>query len=135
MKIIRINLIFSFILTLILFGCKKDDERFKANGINGEWIWVESTGGIGGWTLTPESENITKKLIIDDFIYKEFVNDSLVLETEYELGISEEKLIGTKEKTFIKFASGGEQAIIMADSELQFIDQCFDCFNHRYKRN
>ncbi|MCB0521972.1 MAG: hypothetical protein KDD27_23720 [Saprospiraceae bacterium] len=135
MKIIRTNLIFTFILILILLGCKKDDECFKAIGINGEWIWVESVGGFGGWTLTPESESITKKLIIDDFFYKEFVNDSLVLETEYELGISEETLLGTEERTFIKFDSGGEQAIIIEDSELELIDQCFDCFNHRYRRN
>lgn len=135
MKINGMNLSLSFILISVLAGCKKEDDCYKAIGINGEWIWVESVGGFGGWTLTPESEKMTKKLVIDDFFYKEFVNDSLVLETKYELGISDEPLLGTEEKTFIKFDSGGEQAIIIGDTELEFIDQCFDCFSHRYKRN
>lgn len=136
MKTFGINLIGLMILTSITMGsCKKDDECIKGVGINGEWIWIESVGGFGGWTWTPETENVTKKLIIDDFIYREFINDSLVLETEYELGISDETLLGTEERTFIRFESGGEQAIIISDSELKLIEQCFDCFNHRYRRN
>jgi hypothetical protein len=85
--------------------------------------------------LTPESQNVTIKLIIDDNIYKEFVNDSLVLETGYELVISEEILIGTTEKDLIRFESGREKAIMISDSELELIDQCFDCYSHRYIRN
>ena len=135
MRALKKIFLFSIILIINLIGCKKEDECFKAIGINGEWVWIESVGGIGGWTLTPESEGIMKKLIIDDFKYKEFVNDSLVLETEYELGISDETLLGTEEKTFIRFESGGEQAIVISDSELELIDQCFDCYNHRFKRN
>ena len=135
MRALKKIFLFSIILIFNLIGCKKEDECFKAIGINGEWVWIESVGGFGGWTLTPESEGIMKKLIIDDFKYKEFVNDSLVLETEYELGISDETLLGTEEKTFIRFESGGEQAIVISDSELELIDQCFDCYNHRFKRN
>jgi hypothetical protein len=135
MRALKIIFLFSFILIFNLIGCKKEDECFKAVGLNGEWVWIESVGGFGGSTLTPDSERIMKKLIIDDFKYKEFVNDSLVLETEYELGISDETLLGTKEKTFIRFESGVEQAIVISDSELELIDQCFDCYNHRFKRN
>ena len=51
------------------------------------------------------------------------------------MGISDETLLGTEEKTFIRFESGGEQAIVISDSELELIDQCFDCYNHRFKRN
>jgi hypothetical protein len=38
------------------------------------------------WTLTPESENMTQKLIIDDFTVQKYVNDSLVWKTGYVLG-------------------------------------------------
>ncbi len=135
MKAIRINLIFSIILAIVLFGCKKEEESIKITGLEGEWIWIESIGGIGGWTLTPESENMTKKLIIEDFVYKQFVNDSLVLEAGYEVGISEEPLLGSEEKTFIRFDSGIKQAVIISGSELELIEQCYDCFSHRYSRN
>ena len=83
----------------------------------------------------PESESITKELIIKDFVCKWFVNDSLVLETEYELGISDETLLRTEEKTFIRLESGGEKTILILDSELELIDQCFDCFNRRFIPN
>jgi len=73
--------------------------------------------------------------VIDDFLYKEFINDSLVLETQYELGISNEPLLGTEEKTFIKFDSGRELAVIIGAIHLELIDQCYDCYIHRYKRN
>lgn len=119
-------------LAFVFSGCEKDLEC--QIGINGEWVWVESVGGFGGWTLTPESENETKKLIIDDFFYKEYVNDSLVLETQYDLGVSEETLIGTEERTFIELATGRKQAIIIGGAQLELIDQCIDCFNHRYER-
>ncbi len=135
MKITKFNLALSIILILVLFGCKKEDDDTKTGTINGEWTWVESTGGFGGWTLTPESENMTKKLVIDNFFFKEFVNDTLVLETQYELGISDEPLLGTEEKTFIAYDSGGEQAIIIGETELILFDQCYDCFEHRYRRN
>lgn len=132
---IRIHLIFSIILAIVLFGCKKEEESFKITGLEGEWIWMESIGGIGGWTLTPESENMTKKLIIEDFVYKQFVNDSLVLEAVYEVGISEEPLLGSEEKTFIRIDSGIKQAVVISGSELELIEQCYDCFYHRYSRN
>jgi len=134
MKANRTTLIFSALLSLVFFGCQKEHECMEAMGIFGEWTWVESKGGFGGWTLTPESEHLTRKLVIDDFFYKEYVNDSLVLDTEYDLGISDDVLLGTEEKTYISFKSGGEQAIIISKSELHLIDQCFDCYHHRYKR-
>jgi hypothetical protein len=135
MKNTKLSLIFIIISACFLFGCKTEDDSFIEEGINGEWIWQQSGGGFGGWVLTPESQNATIKLIIDDTIYKEFVNDSLVLETSYELVISEEILIGTKEKDLIRFESGREKAILISDSELELIDQCFDCYSHRYIRN
>ena len=133
MKKNHASLIFSFILALLSLGCEKDIKYRTA--INGEWVWVESVGGFGGWTLTPESENKTRRLIIDDFLYKEYVNDSLVLETLYDLGISEKSLVGTEERTFIELATGRKQAIVLRGSELELIDQCIDCFSHRYRRD
>lgn len=47
MKTIGINLVFSAFLTFMFTGCKKENESFKAFGINGERILVESVGGFG----------------------------------------------------------------------------------------
>ncbi len=131
----RINIIVLIILILFLLGCTKENNCPKNTSINGEWIWVK-TGGSRAGPITPESTGISRKLVIDDFIYREFENDSLVLETQYELGISDEELYGTKERTFIEFASGGyRRAIIISETKLELISQCFDCPYDEYKRN
>lgn len=133
MKIsIKLLLLLSILLSGV-FACKKEHCN-PTKGITGEWIWVESVGGIGGWTETPETGMLTRKLKIDDFFFRSYVNDSLVLETQYDLGISDHVLLGTEERTFIRFASGEEQAIIIGTKELELIDQCYDCFYHKYRR-
>lgn len=116
-----------YCLLLLLFSCRKETGCLQGTGLSGEWIWTASYGGLGGWTLTPMSEMATQRLIIDDFFFREFVNDSLVFESEYDLGISEEPLPGTEERAYIEFESGGIRAIVIGASELELIEQCFDC--------
>lgn len=132
---VRVNLIALIISILFLSGCTKENNCPKDDSINGEWIWVESTGGLSGGTITPQITGISRKLIIDDFIYREFENDSLVLETQYKLGISDKELYFTKVRTFIKLDSQEIQGIIISSTELELIEQCFDCYSHKYKRN
>ncbi len=134
-KTIALNFCALMLLSILPFGCSNDDDSIKPIDIKGEWTWIESVGGFGGWTLTPESEDITKRLIIDDFVYQEFWNDSLVLDTGYEIKLSEETLVGTEDNTIIEFDSGDRQAIVIVDSNLELIDQCIDCYSHRYRRN
>lgn len=129
-----VSIYFFISLVLMVAGCSKEDDCSQSNDLKGEWIWVESVGGIGGWTLTPESQNVTKKLVIDDATFSEFVNDSLIFKSTYTLGISEKALIGTTEKTYIRYESGNQQAILIKGSELELIDQCYDCYSNRYLR-
>lgn len=121
-------------LFLMLASCQKETNCEPPVGINGEWIWVESNGGLSGSTFTPETEGFTRRLAIDDFFFREYVNDSLAFESEYDLKISTETLLGTEEKTYIEYANGGAQAILIGATELTLIDQCFDCFFHIYRR-
>jgi hypothetical protein len=123
----------TILLVISTTACSKEDDCFKAIGVNGEWIWVQSIGGFGGWTLTPESENKTQKLVIDDFTFQLYINDSLAFEKGYTLGKYDEPVWGTK--TFIKYDSGGEQAVVIGDKELHLIDLCADCYFHKYRRN
>ncbi len=129
-----VSIYFFISLVLMVAGCSKEDDCSQSNDLKGEWIWVESVGGIGGWTLTPESQNVTKKLVIDDATFSEFVNDSLIFKSTYTLGISEKVLIGTTEKTFIQFETGNQKAILINGADLELIDQCYDCYSHRYRR-
>jgi len=130
-----VSIYFFILLVTVSIGCNKETDCPESNNdLKGEWIWVESVGGIGGWTLTPESQNVTKKLVIDDATFSEFVNDSLIFKSTYTLGISEKVLIGTTEKTYIRYESGNQQAILINGADLELIDQCYDCYFHRYRR-
>ena len=129
-----VSIYFSISIVLMVAGCSKEEDCSQSNDLKGEWIWVESVGGIGGWTLTPESQNVTKKLVIDDATFSEFLNDSLIFKSTYTFGISEKALIGTTEKTYIRYESGNQQAILIKGSELELIDQCYDCYSNRYLR-
>lgn len=122
------------IFIAVLISCQNDD-CFKAIGINGEWIWVESVGGIGGNTFTPKSENVFKKLIIDDFTFQEYVDNKLEFEGGYNLLISKDSTSWKYGRTFILFDSGLEKEIIIEKNELEIIDLCFDCYHSKYKRN
>ena len=129
---IFINL-FVLLICFVVVGCGDDDDSANPDsfGITGEWTWVETTGGFIQVTLTPASEMITRKLEIDDEFYREFVNDSLVLETEYELNIDLESFSELLD-TIIVFDSGDELALELSGNNLELSEPCDDCFSHKY---
>jgi len=89
----------------------------------GEWVWVSSSGTIAGITITPETEGVIKTIIIDDVIYQEFIDEELVLETEYEFS-----------EPIMTFNSGIDKRVEMDDEDLQLHDQLFDGWSHSYRR-
>ncbi len=119
-------------LLLLSMSCHQEEDCVHPAGITGEWIWVKSIGGFGGWTLTPETENIIRKLKIDDFTFEAYVNDSLVFQSAYDLEMRPDTFWGTNR--YIQFETGGEQAFLIDGNKLELFDLCFDCFNHEYKR-
>lgn len=119
-------------IILAAAACRKENECELPTGIQGEWIWKQSVGGFGGWTLTPESEMITRKLKIDDLLYQEFVNDSLVISEEYDLDIRDETYFGTN--TYLVVENHAEYAAKIEGAKLELYELCFDCFTHEYRR-
>ena len=120
-------------LFIISISCHKEKEGINSLSVWGEWIWIESNGGIKGETIKP-AINITNRMIFDDFFVSKYINDSLISKEEYELSITSEILIGTTTKTIIKYDKHNYQAIIVGPNELELIDQCYDCYFHRYRR-
>lgn len=118
------------VFLLILTSCDKDCT--ESSGIRGEWEWEKSTGGLGGWTITPETIMATRTLRIDDLVFREYQNDSLVFESPYDLYTTPDTVWGTN--LYITFESGGTEAVILDESNLQLIELCADCFEHHYQR-
>lgn len=117
---------------LMLVACRKTEHCTPYTGIAGEWTWKSSVGGIGGWTQTPQTDNLTRTLKIDDFTYREYVNDSLVFESGYDVYTRQDSSWGSNQ--YLKLEGGDELAFKVSATELELIEQCFDCFIHYYER-
>lgn len=117
---------------LALNACQKDEGCRQADSINGEWIWIASVGGLAGQTHTPQSDGVTRKLEIDDFFFRQYVDDSLVFEKQYDLEIRKDSLFGTDQ--YLIFSDGLESAIKIKEPFLEIIELCFDCYVHEYRR-
>lgn len=114
---------------MAFFSCGEDSAR--PTGINGEWIWQKSVSPWG--TATPENTGEQRSLNIDDFIYRELINDSIVFESQYDLILREDSIYG--DQKYIVFPSGYEEGIDISESELIRIETMwFDGFNHYYHR-
>src|SRR5690606_9188015 len=49
---------------MLLTACGNDPAEPEASPVAGMWAWVESSGGIQGQTLTPDSEGYEVTLIL-----------------------------------------------------------------------
>jgi hypothetical protein len=114
-------------MSVIAFAsCDKD--CVQTTGIEGEWVWTKSIGGIAGWTLTPNSEGINKKLLIDAYTYQEFENDTLIFEDQYDLVIR-------NSNTYIDFENGLSYIIDLETYRLELTEYLWtDGFTHFYLR-
>ncbi len=123
-------------ILLILFlviSCQKNDDCNICNQLNGTWNWVESIGGIGGRTLTPETEKKTKKLIIDNLNYREYENDSLIFESRYSFVIRPDTFRNTN--YYIMFEQACELAVAIIGNKLELNENCWDDgYLHTYIR-
>lgn len=129
---------------LALAACYSTSPTDLPEGLEGSWVWVESSGGIAGWTLTPESEGYEARLEIDDDgTVLAFRNDSLITTSRAHLA---ERLIqyagpGREyEVTFepqlraLVFSSMREHIVrYAAPDRVTFEDPCCDGYVHVFE--
>lgn len=97
---------------------------FGPGDIIGEWEWVESSGGIAGITLVPETQGYTQTYhFVNDSLLDIYKNDSLFLETTYKL----------KSDTLEIAAWPFKQLIEYKENRLMLADQCVDCFTNVFE--
>ena len=98
---------------------------FACDNLIGEWEWVESSGGIAGVTLIPETVGYTQTYKFssdsDLFIYK---NDTLVAQTIYHLNGDTLRIEGQDIYMIVVFKT----------NRIILYDQCVDCFTNTFER-
>lgn len=85
------------------FACKKQDNPSPTTPtLEGEWIWVESSGGIGGIVVNPEVLNTTKSYIFDATTLSIIEDGQKTGTVTYKTSV-EKSLLYNKDKNFLLY--------------------------------
>lgn len=124
-----------FILIIGLISCDDSVSPIsEKSGLTGSWIWLKSTGGIDGRTETPLSTGESILIEITNSRFKKYVNGSLTEDFEYSIGQGQ-SIYQTEEAQIITLGNGWKQSFSVDESSLVLKDECYDCFQHEFKRD
>jgi len=118
-------------LASLTINCSNDDENNIKEQLIGKWIWVESSGGIQGETLNPQTtgENRHIEITFDEIKY--FTNGILTSEFDYYLQKGESIMTNEKIDLMI-YENDRKQSIVLNENKLILYDECFDCYQNEY---
>lgn len=120
------------LVVLAFLGCDNEVQIVDKNSLlKGEWIWVESSGGIAGTTISPETTGEQRALVINETSIKNYVNGILVLERAYHIEKGS-TIRSTKEVDLIVYEYDWKQSFEIASNSLILYDECYDCFQSNY---
>jgi hypothetical protein len=113
--------------------------------IVGPWRWVQSTGGFGGITITPDCTGTSGRILIfkADHTYLSFQADTLSQNGDYTLMREDGNTIMHYKVPREYFPNlPPKQKVNVPDQRVTFkgndtlilSDVCFDCFTNTYKR-
>lgn len=130
MKHPKLNL---FVLFLLMYGCGLQTD--SASDLTGEWTWVQTSGGIYGIMMTPESEGYSRTLYITKTITYSIVRDDnheVLRQGMYRFTTVR---TGGSEEQAIRFDSSDIITLYRISNDTLFLDPyCNDCFHDIYIR-
>ena len=133
----KMNMSYLLLICISLYlikDCTTSNSPDAKHKIIGRWIWLQSSGGWTGGTITPESVGYEMTVVFEqNGKYNEFKNDSLILNSTYEI-IYEEFGSNNEKKEKLKIdGKPFEQFVDFEDSnKLILIENCYDCYTHKY---
>jgi hypothetical protein len=137
-------ILLSVVLLPFIGSCQKETYNTEkvGSGLTGKWEWIRSTGGIGGYVLTPES---TGRNVVIEFtsgnVFRYYLNGQLQYSYPYHLEIGS-TIYGSEPTSIIKYGSSPGQSYHFGSieidgqtyQELVLKDECYDCYTSEYKR-
>ena len=116
---------------LLLFACASTQTNTdKAPKIEGNWRWIETTGGFAGITKTPENSSDIKHLQITKDSVFAYDRGELQYAQAYKLTLAQSQLSNKTE--WLLHEDPMRTFISRQDSVLVLKEDCFDCFTHKY---
>lgn len=119
------------LLSISFLNCTNDDETLEDPEITGNWIWIESTGGIDGRTDTPTSTGNQIKLEISKNTITRITNGVITSQLTYSIETKESILFG-EQREMIVFENDFNQTFELTQTQLILVDECTDCFRNVY---
>jgi len=118
-------------LASLTINCSNDDENDIDQQLIGEWKWIESSGGVQGETLNPQTTGENRNIEITSDKIKYYTNGILILESDYYLQKGES--IRTNQKTDLMiYENDRKQSIVLNENKLILYDECYDCYQNEY---
>jgi len=127
-----------FLIGITLVSCSNDDDNSTSDTsfrIIGNWNWIVSSGGIGGWTYTPESTGDTQRLVITSTTIKHYINNELVSENNYTIETRESVIFSGMHEMLISEENGFRTIVEVDGNKLYLSGDCNDCFGSEYYKD
>jgi hypothetical protein len=125
--------LFLFLTLGFLISCSTTSDNDSADQIIGEWVWIESSGGIAGSTETPQSTEKEITLEISNNSIQQFINGSLEFNRPYNIERKESVIFGGV-REMIVYDNGFRQIFSTTGNRLILTGDCNDCFQAVYER-
>ncbi len=125
--------IFLLMTLSFLISCSTTTDTDSTDQIVGEWVWIESSGGLAGTTETPESTQKEVTLHISNNSIKQYVNGTLESDRPYNIERRESVIYGDT-REMIVYDNGFRQIFSTTGNQLILIGDCNDCFQAEYVR-
>lgn len=114
-----------FLLALaIICSCEKEKQDDSSSNLIGEWVWVSTCGGFTGQCSTPETTNLTVKIVYStDSMYYEYQNKTLISSLPFHIKtqITEDggtiKFIQIEDRTQTYSINGGTLSLSYVGAE------------------
>jgi hypothetical protein len=120
---------------LLFAACAASSFGPDSTTLAGDWVWVESSGGIAGWTLSPASEGYEMTLRFSDLVREVelFRDGTSQARTTYAYAFDGD---GSARLLFEQPLFGFESARveIQRGDTLVLVDPCCDGFARRWVR-
>ena len=127
------KIIFLLMILSLSGSCSTTTSTDTSNLIFGEWVWVESSGGLAGITETPESTEKEIIIQISNNSIKQFINGNLESENSYKIVKRESALFGDVREIMV-YDNGFRQIVSISGNHLNLTGDCHDCFQSEYVR-
>jgi hypothetical protein len=125
-----------FCFGLVTTGCSNNVQETELPLLYGKWIWIQSSGGIDGRTITPNENEPAKFLqFVKPDIIESYIGNRLISSRSFKLK-KDLSIYSSDSLYFIIDGGGSFPKVIfgLTEKTLSLADNVYDGFSELYNR-